>query len=109
MLKEDLLKAAGKMFDVHPRDITGPSRFEFLLPVRFALYKALSLRGWTQARIGTFMNRDRSSVRYGIARAEHMMERDENFAVKVSMLAVMKPEQIITVTEKEQEKEEVDD
>lgn len=95
MIKRDLLLAAAEMFDVHPRDITGPSRFGFLLPVRFALYKALSLRGWSKTDIGRFVGgRDHSTVCHGVKRAEYLMERDPDFARAVQTLAATPTRQL---------------
>lgn len=96
MIKKDLLHAAAEMFDVHPRDIVGPSRFGFLLPVRFALYKALNLRGWSKTDIGRFVGgRDHSTVCHGVRRAEYLMEKDPDFAKAVHTLAATPTRQLI--------------
>lgn len=85
-MKRELVAKCSEMFDVHPRDLLGPARFGFLIPARFALYKAMRIRGWSFAQIGRFMNRDHSTVIHGVARAEYIMARDEQYREKVQEL-----------------------
>lgn len=92
MLTSDYVKAAAEMFHVHPRDLIGPYKFHFLLLPRFALSKALRLRGWTLPRIGRLVNRDHTTVMYQIKQAEMHMERDAGYAAKVKALAELKIE-----------------
>lgn len=80
-MKKELINECARLFDVHPRDLVGDSRLGFLMPARFALYKALRLRGWSYSAIGKAVGgRDHSTVMYGVKRAEYMMERDESYA-----------------------------
>lgn len=92
MLKSDFVNAAAEMFCVHPRDLVGPYRFNFLMLPRFALYKALRMRGWSYPQIGRFLNRDHSTIIHGVDRAEWKMERDAEYAAKVKALAELKME-----------------
>lgn len=85
-MKKQLVDKCCEMFCVHPRDLLGPTRFGFLIPARFALYKALSERGWSHAKIGMTFKRDRSGVTHGVTRAEYMMERDWRYRAKVNVL-----------------------
>ena len=87
MLTSDYVKAAAEMFCVHPRDLTGPYKFQFLLLPRFALSKALRMRGWTLPRIARLVNRDHTTVMYQIKQAELHMSRDAGYAAKVNALA----------------------
>lgn len=87
MLKSDYVKAAAEMFHVHPRDLVSHYRFNFLMLPRFALYKALRLRGWSYPQIGRLLDRDHSTIIYGIQRADYYMERDPGYAAKVKALA----------------------
>lgn len=76
-MQDELLALCCKLFDVHPRDLVSSARFGFLLKPRFAMYKALQLRGWSTPKIGRFIGgRDHSTVCHGIKRAEYHMERD---------------------------------
>ena len=86
MLKSDFVNAAAEMFCIHPRDLVGPYRYQFLLPARFALSKALRLRGWTLPAIGRLVNRDHTTIIYQIERADYYMERDAGFAAKIQAL-----------------------
>ena len=62
------------------------------MPARFALYKALQLRGWSTSKIGHAIGgRDHSTILHGIKRAEYMMERNPHFANAVQRLAELKP------------------
>lgn len=92
MLKSDFVNAAAEMFCVHPRDLVGPYRFNFLMLPRFALYKALRMRGWSFPQIGRLLNRDHSTIIYGVSRADYYMERDPGYAAKVKALAELKME-----------------
>lgn len=74
---------------VHPRDLAGRYRFAFISEARFALYKALHLRGWSYSKIGRELDRDRTSVRNGVDRANYMMVRDKTFKGIVHTLATM--------------------
>lgn len=87
VLKERLIEETCRIFDVHPRDLVGPYRFKFLMPARFALAKALRMRGWTLTRIGKELGRDHSSMVYRVREAEYMMTRDPTYAEKVQHLA----------------------
>jgi len=89
-LKTELLNCASEMFNIHPRDIIGPAKFGFLMPARFAVYKALHLRGWSYPRIAKFMGgRDHTTILHGVRRAEYMMGRDVLYADKVKTLSEM--------------------
>ena len=92
MLKSDFVNAAAEMFCVHPRDLVSHYRFDFLMMPRFALYKALRMRGWSYPEIGRLLNRDHSTIIYGVGRAEWKMERDADYAAKVKTLAELKME-----------------
>ena len=80
------------MFCVHPRDLIGPYRFKFLMLPRFALSKALRMRGWTLPEIGRLMNRDHTTIIYQVKEAEYFMGRDPEYAAKIKALAELKIE-----------------
>ena len=94
-VKSDFIKKAGELFYIQPRDLVGSARFSFLLPARFAAYKALRLRGWSYPMIGKLMNRDHSSIIHGVKRADYMMEKDPDFADKVKQLTEYRTEAVV--------------
>ena len=53
-IKARLLNKASELFDVHKRDLNSRVRFAFIMPARFAMYKALRERNWSYPRIGRF-------------------------------------------------------
>ena len=78
---------AADLFKIHPRDLIGPHKYQFLMLPRFALSKALRDNGWTFPAIGRLVNRDHTTVIYQIERAEYYMERDPAYRNKVKQLA----------------------
>lgn len=91
-MKQEIIKACADMFGIHPRDLVGDARMGFLMPARFALYKAFHMRGWSYSRVGRAIGgRDHTTIMHGIARAEYMMEKDPRYAERVRQLAEMKP------------------
>lgn len=92
MFKDDLINEACELFDVHPRDLLGDYRFKFLMPPRFALAKAMRMRGWTYTRIGSTMGCDHTSIMYRVKEAEYRMAKDPAFAEKVRHLADLRLE-----------------
>lgn len=89
-MKSKIVNECCLMFEIHPRDLLGPAKFSFCTRPRFALYKALHLRGWSAAAIGRFVGgRDHSTVLHGLNRADYMMERDPEFARQVVALAAL--------------------
>ena len=101
-MKKQLVDKCCALFCVEPEDLLGPSRFGFLIPARFALYKALSERGWSYAAIGRFVGgRDHTTIIHGVTRAEYMMKRDWRYRAKVNVL--------INLTNTDVYKEEIED
>jgi chromosomal replication initiation ATPase DnaA len=68
----------------------GPARFRFVTVARFAVYKAMRIRGWSFSQIGQLMNRDHTTVMHGVTRAEYYIEKDPDYAAKVQILANFK-------------------
>lgn len=89
-MKQEIIIKCSELFKIHPRDLLGRYRFDFIMPARFALYKALRMRGWSYPEIGRKFDRDHSTVIYGVKRAEYMMLKDAEYAAKVVELAKMK-------------------
>lgn len=89
-IKIRLLNKASELFDIHKRDLDSDIRFAFIMPARFAMYKALRERGWSYPRIGKLFGKDHSTIMYGVSRADYMIERDEEYAAQVLHLASMR-------------------
>lgn len=102
MLKEDLILACAELFNIHPRDLTGDYRYQFIVRARYALFLALRRRGWSYPRIGKLLKRDHSSVIHGVKRALYYSERDPEYAAKVETLTRLMPIPVET-EEKEDE------
>lgn len=108
-MKVEFIQKAAALFYVHPRDLVGKARFKWLIPARFAAYKALRMRGWSYPRIAKLVgDRDHSSVMHGCDRAEYMMERDPEYAAKINELATFKLEALV-LPEKEEPREDGED
>jgi chromosomal replication initiation ATPase DnaA len=90
-VKKEILAECCGLFAISMHDLLGPGRFVSITPARFALYKALSARGWSRAQIGRLLNRDRSTVAHGISRAEKLMGQRPGYAEKVQRLIDFKP------------------
>lgn len=85
-MKDEILREAFRLFGIAPKDICGKSRHAFLLPVRFACYKAMRERGWSFPMIGRAMKRHHTSIMHGVDRAEYMASRNPRYAEKVHRL-----------------------
>lgn len=89
MSYKDVIKETCRLFEVHERDLLGPSQFDFLLPARFALCKALVDRGNSQTQVGKWVNRDRSAVRNAVTKANYLMRFNPDYREKIKILTEM--------------------
>lgn len=80
---------AQQLFQVHERDILGGARFRFVLNARFAIVKALHIRGWGYTEIGRLLDRDHSTIINACRKAEKLMDKDPSYARKVKQIARM--------------------
>lgn len=87
MLISDLIAEAARIFYITQEDITGPSRKKIFTKPRFALMKALHLRGWSIAKIGRQLAKDHTTIMHGLSRANILMETDKRFRLRVDYLA----------------------
>jgi chromosomal replication initiation ATPase DnaA len=90
-VKKEIVNKCADLFGVTPQDLTGRKRRQFVTRARFALYKALRLRGWSYPMIGQFLGRDHATIMYGVRAAEELMRRDQWYADKVQTLVDLKP------------------
>ena len=87
LIRDAIILKASELFKVHPRDIISHHRFDFVTRARFAICKALRMRGWSYAQIGRFLKRDHSTVIHAVKRADYMMEKDPDYAEAVKALS----------------------
>lgn len=92
MFTETIINETCELFKVHQRDLMGNYRFKFLMPARFALAKALRLRGWSYPQIAKGLGYHHTTGMYRVREAEYLMSRDPKFAEKVHHLANLKME-----------------
>jgi chromosomal replication initiation ATPase DnaA len=83
---KDVVREAGLLFKIHPRDIQSKYQFNFLIPARFAVWKALNETGTSYSQIGRWFERDHSTIRNGVLRAAEIMEKDYEYRAKVKTL-----------------------
>lgn len=90
-MKTEIVLEAARLFRVPYAELVGRARCNHHMPPRFALYKALQLRGWSTNQIGDYLGRDRSTVTYGIRRAEQIMAGNKSYTRKIEQIAAWKP------------------
>lgn len=86
MSYKDVIKEACRLFDVHERDLLGPAQFNFLIPARFAVCKALVDRGNSQSQVARWMNRNRTTVRNALIKASYLSQHNPEYRAKVKAL-----------------------
>lgn len=84
---DGVLQEAGRLFGVHPRDIRGKARYEFIQPARRAFCVAMRLRGNSYPSIGRFLDRDHSTIIYAARIAEKRMAVDAEYRRKIEEMA----------------------
>lgn len=87
---KDLLREAAYMFKTSQRDILGKDRFHFLMPARFAVWKALKDTGCSYAQVGRWFDRDHTTIIHGVRRANQMVEQDVDYRAKVRTLTMLR-------------------
>ena len=80
-----IIEAASRVTNVDAKSITGPSRLRHLVRIRQAAYYVARQRtGQSYPQIGLrFNGRNHSTIMHGVKLAEHLMERDGQFALMV--------------------------
>ena len=89
MLICDLISEAARVFYITQEELVGPSRKHIYTKARFALMKALHIRGWSTNKIGKQLAKDHTTVMHGLDRAEELMLTDVRFRMRVQYLAYM--------------------
>lgn len=73
MLTPDtILRTAADLFNTTPAEITGPFRYNSIIPVRFAaMYVCYYDTDHSYPEVGAIFHRNHSSIMHGVSRAEH--------------------------------------
>jgi len=81
----DLVAVASEVFHVHPRDMLGNARFAWLHPSRRAVSYLAKKYGHSYPQIGARLGgRDHSTIIHARKCCQYDMQRDPDFADKVS-------------------------
>ena len=86
MLVSEIITEAARVFRVDRNLIAGRDRRRLPTSIRQALYVALRRRGASLSRIGSWMDRDHSTVIYGIKTAEKREAEDLWYATRIEHL-----------------------
>lgn len=94
-MRKEIIKECAYLFCLDVEELVGRSHMRHICKARFALYKALHLRGGSYSAIGRAIGgRDHTTIMHGIARADYMMEKDPHYARRVKWLVAMQPERL---------------
>lgn len=76
-------------------DLVSRSRQQIFTPARHAVYKALHMRGMTYSAIRKVVGRDcHSTIIYGVAKADEVMEQDADYAYKIRYIYLMRDSEL---------------
>lgn len=92
MFLMDIVRAGGETFGICPRDILSPKRTRETVMARYAIQKAMSLRGNSTTKIGTAMGRDHSTVCHALQRADKWSADDPFYKERINYLASLSGE-----------------
>lgn len=81
-----LVNKAAAVFDVPASQVYGPARFRPISRARQAVYLAATEQGWGVSHIGRILNRDHSTVTYGVGNARELVKRDDRYRDRCSVL-----------------------
>lgn len=87
MTVADIVAAASEVFGVSERDILGPDRTAHFVRARQACFLvAHETVGLSMPVIGRLMNRDHTTVSFGVRRAQALAKADPDYAEEVQRL-----------------------
>lgn len=89
ILPNEVIKAGAAAFMIPVQHILEDRRHKGVVVARHALFKALKLRGSSYGQIGRWMSKDRTTVVYGVRRAEKRMELDGQYNDIIQSLAAL--------------------
>ena len=90
------MKLCADLFAVPPADLLSRKRDGGMTEARFALYKALHLRGLSYSAIGAFLRRHHTSVMHGVRIANKLMRDQPAYAERVQRVAAWQPKKLTT-------------
>jgi chromosomal replication initiation ATPase DnaA len=93
-MKTEIILTCARMFEVPTSRLKGYARAEGAREARFALYRALHLRGHTYSAIGIMLDRDHSTVLHGVREADKLIAQCPDYAAKVAELAAWQPKRV---------------
>jgi chromosomal replication initiation ATPase DnaA len=83
---QPMVERAARIFDTTTKDIVSSSRFREHIRARWAIMLTASELGYPFCGIGRALNRDHSTVMYGVEKAYYFMGRDLAFRNRVVRL-----------------------
>jgi len=91
-----MVKLCADLFAVPPADLLTRKRDGGMTEARFALYKALHMRGLSYSAIGRYLRRHHTSVMHGVRIADKLMGDQLAYAERVQRVAAWQPKKLIT-------------
>lgn len=88
MLASDLMRLIVSKFGVSVPELLSTRRAYPIMRARLAAYKVFHERGTSMSQIGRRLNRDHTTVSYGIGAANRLIEEDAEFRQTVAELIV---------------------
>ncbi len=64
----DIVQDAARLWNISIDDILGPRRDQRACSARWAVMAALDDLGWSSTKIGNYLNRDHTTVLWGLGR-----------------------------------------
>ena len=83
----DIVRAGGQLFDVCPDEIMSVRKSRKTVRARYAIQKAMSLRGNSTTGIGRMMGRDHSTIVHALRRADMWSELDPVYKERIEQIA----------------------
>ena len=93
----EVILATAKEFALPYADVAGRKRDRFTCRARFALYKALRMRGASYVQIAKWLDRDHSTVIHGVRVAEETMEKEPVYKERVHRISQVQAGGVIVV------------
>ncbi|RIV79553.1 helix-turn-helix domain-containing protein [Pelagerythrobacter aerophilus] len=91
----EIIDTASRIFDVPAKDIASASRLRMHSTPRQVVCYVASQRGWRSTEIGRVLQRDHSTVLYGLDRVRARRAADAEFAAKVAELLERSPVRVV--------------
>lgn len=83
----DFVRVGGELFDVSPEEIMSHRRSRKTVKARYAIQKAMSLRGNSTSGIGRMMDRDHTTIMHALRKADMWSENDPVYKERIEQIA----------------------